>query len=507
MKVFAGIVLAAVPLLIFAQSLPDRYRTEVFLQVSETSDILFSSDVPQPTPGGGIWEFLSGLPLNVDETNTTPVDLSMDIFEPVGDTLVQRPAVVICFGGGFLNGSKDHWSIRLIAQEMARRGFLTVTIDYRLGMNIFDQDLGARAVYRGIQDGRAAIKYLRSLAATYRIDPNEIYIGGHSSGAFVALHNLYLDKESERPLSTFEWMQDGEVIPDLGCLDCTGTAGEISGQANCGFSLAGALGFLSYIEANTDGQISLFHSEDDETVPYDSGEPFSSISGFIPGADLPIVYGSLPISLRSDTLNLSSAFQSYTDRGHGVHEAPGDTVLHVDIVPDISDWFYTQRLKPEVHMLTGRENICSNALVQAYSIESTDAIYFDWTVLGGNFINQSTNSSSVVIQWSDTASMHEVSVTPYNIYAARGTLQELTVELVMPGQNSWIGGSGSWSELSNWSLGHMPLRCEDVIITNVGPSITVDVLSGSTIEVHSLTTIGNVDIRLGEGANFRVETQ
>ena len=110
-----------------AQPFPDRYRTEIFSDVEKISEVLFSASVPQPTPGGGLYEIITGLPLNADETDTDLVDLYMDIYLPLGDTLSSRPAVVICFGGGFLSGSKDHWSIVLIAEALARRGFVAAT--------------------------------------------------------------------------------------------------------------------------------------------------------------------------------------------------------------------------------------------------------------------------------------------------------------------------------------------------------------------------------------------
>ena len=63
-----------------AQPFGDRYRTVVFDSVTVTTGILFSEDVPQPNPGGGFYEFITGLPVNADDTETTPVDLLMDIY-------------------------------------------------------------------------------------------------------------------------------------------------------------------------------------------------------------------------------------------------------------------------------------------------------------------------------------------------------------------------------------------------------------------------------------------
>ena len=492
------------PALGLSQPLPDRYRTLVFDGFVETPDILFSEDVPQPTPGGGFWELITGYPLNADDTETTPVDLYMNIFEPAGDTIEARPAVIICFGGGFLTGNRNYWSIRLLAEELAKSGFVTATIDYRLGFNIFDQDLAQRSVYRAIQDSRAAVKYLRANADSLRIDPSEIYIGGHSAGAFMALHNLYLDKESERPISTFEWMQNGQAIPDLGSLDTTGIVSGISGHANCAFSLAGALGFLSFVEDSFDGRTAMFHSEDDDTVPYDTGEPFGSISGFIIGSDLPTVYGSLPISLRCDTVSLVDTLHSYLTRGHGVHEAPGDTALYEDIIPKIGDWFHAQRLIPEAHPIEGPELVCASDLVQAYTVQTGDAVYYDWFVTGGNLVNECDSCNAVSVMWSDTATVRSISVTPYNAFQARGMTQTLSVNSIISGTNSWIAGSGNWFDNVNWSQGRIPLPCEEVEISNDGNEIVIDIPQGEYVKVNSLSTSGQVRVEIGEGAFFEV---
>jgi len=488
-----------------AQPLPNRYVSEVFDDVEKTSQVLFSENAPQPVPGGGFYEFITGLPLNVDEFETDPVDLYLDLYEPIGDTLSNRPAVVICFGGGFLDGSKDHWSIVLLAEALARSGFVTATIDYRLGMNVFDSDLATRAVYRGLQDGRAAVKYLRTNAESLGIVTDQIFIGGHSSGAFIALHNLYLDLESERPISTFEWIQEGQDCPDLGCLDCTGLDNEVSGQANAAFNLAGAVGFLSFIEDSLDGRTVSFHSQDDGTVPYESGEPFSDVSPLLVGSDLPVVYGSHPVSLRSDTVDLIDSLYSYTNRGHGVHEN-GETSLYSDIVPGIGSWFYEQRLKPSDVIIAGLTDLCVGELNEdyVYSINSPDGEYFDWQISGGTFTYNDPLDTFVIVTWSDTASDRSLSVTPYNQYQASGSTALLNIEVSPINVNNWIGGSGSWSDPLNWNLGHVPNRCENIMIQHLGPQITIDIEVGNILEVKSATIIGDVSINLEAGALINI---
>lgn len=58
--------------------------------------------------------------------------------------------------------------------------------------------------------------------------------------------------------------------------------------------------------------------------------------------------------------------------------------------------------------------------------------------------------------------------------------------------NVWNGGSGQWSQASNWSLGHVPLPCEDVII-NSGLAI-VD--ANYDAVARSLTINGSSEVEL-----------
>ncbi|NNE29365.1 MAG: alpha/beta hydrolase, partial [Saprospiraceae bacterium] len=473
------------PFLAIGQPPIDRYQDSIFTNYTETTNILFSTGVPQPEPGGGFYEWVTGYPLNVDEYNTSPVDLEMNIFLPSGDTLSKRPLIIICFGGGFLSGSKDHWSIRLLCERLAKYGFVTAAIDYRLGMNIFDSDLANRAVYRGLQDARSAVRFFRADAAgtnTYKIDPNQIFVGGHSSGAFMALHNAYLDKESERPLSTYEWTQDGNLVPDQLCLDCVGDNQSFDGHANGIFSLAGAVGFTSFIEGANDPKVAMFHSIDDGTVPYYSGEPFSDISILVFGSDLPEVHGSFPISQQADIVGLPYQFFSYTNRGHGVHEDDPD--LYMDIIPGISDWFFNEELKPTHEILYGDTSVCSATAQQSYILDDGTGFYFDWVVNGGILVNPDNYSSNITVLWDPGASDRSLTVVPYSCLDAKGDTVVLEVEWYDSGVNVFLGVTNLWSNSGNWSLGHLPTYCEDVeIVSSLGlPTLEVS----TEANIHSL---------------------
>ena len=57
--------------------------------------------------------------------------------------------------------------------------------------------------------------------------------------------------------------------------------------------------------------------------------------------------------------------------------------------------------------------------------------------------------------------------------------------------NTWIGGDSQWNMDSNWSLGHIPVICEDVIITNGSTNIgTNDAVARSV----TISSSGNMDL-------------
>ena len=513
-KIFT-IIIIAVSISLNAQPPMNRYTAELFSGYTETTNVLFSSNVPQPEPGGGFYEGLTGYPLNVDEFSTTPVNLNMNIFRPVGDTLTKRPVIIICFGGGFVTGSKDHWSIRLLAQTLAKRGYVTAVIDYRLGMNMFDEELSKRAVYRGLQDGRSAVRFFKADAAganIYKIDPENIYIGGHSAGAFIATHNAYLDKETERPASTYSWPQGCGFLdlftcwaPDMGCLDCAGNNQSFSGHAKAIFSLAGAVGDSTiFMESAQDPTAVLFHSQDDDTVPYDSGEPFSSISGLVVGSDLPIVYGSLPTSTKADLLGIPNEFYSYTTRGHSVHEA-STTQLHSDIVPNISNWFYLELLKPDLHQISGKSTVCSSNTIQTYSVQPGLAKYYHWQITGGTFVTMNPSSPTVTVQWDANVPTHTLQMTPYSIHDAKGDQVSLNVNVGSSFVNTYqITSGGSWANSPAWSLGIIPESCHHVVVPAQTNLINIIIPENQNYQILSLTLRDKVTVSLPNSTQLLV---
>ncbi|MFK5923662.1 MAG: SMP-30/gluconolactonase/LRE family protein [Verrucomicrobiota bacterium] len=97
-----------------------------------------------------------------------------DIFVPSGDG--PHPAVVILHGGGWHSG--DKMKFRAMGLDLARRGYVTMAIAYRLS--------GEAKFPANIQDCHAAVRYLRAHATDYKVDAKRIGVVGGSAGAHLA---------------------------------------------------------------------------------------------------------------------------------------------------------------------------------------------------------------------------------------------------------------------------------------------------------------------------------
>ncbi|MDO8389591.1 MAG: alpha/beta hydrolase fold domain-containing protein [Actinomycetota bacterium] len=137
-----------------------------------------------------------------DLVSGADVTLHLDVYQPVDDTLASRPTIVWVHGGGFKAGSKE--ILREVATEWARRGYVTVSVEYRLDRGNRCQDVQdlkiadgeveverlrcAAAIDAAQHDTQAAIRWLRANASEFGIDAERIAIGGFSAGAVTAVN-------------------------------------------------------------------------------------------------------------------------------------------------------------------------------------------------------------------------------------------------------------------------------------------------------------------------------
>ncbi len=233
-----------------------RYFEAIFDEITIVTDVVYGNAPALNSP-------------YFNEANTSPQDLLMDVFQPVGDPLDYRPVIICAHSGGFLLGTKEAEDMRAFCDSMAHRGYVTASIEYRLGMSIISASSSIRAVYRGIQDGRAAIRFFKENANVYGIDTNNIYLLGSSAGAYICQHNFFMDTEDDRPPASF-------TSPDLGCLDCSGNDFQHSGKANGIIALWGALADTNLIISTDTLPVFLAHGIADQDVPFGFGYAFGN---------------------------------------------------------------------------------------------------------------------------------------------------------------------------------------------------------------------------------------
>ena len=276
-----------------AQCDGNRYLNYVFNEVQVTSDIEYGQNI---------------------KFDGTPQTLLCDVYQPVGDNISNRPAVIVAHGGFFLSGSKTGPDVVPICERLAKMGYVAISMEYRLGITVTANLAGpmTEAVMRGVQDGKAAVRFLRKTVAVdgnpYNIDPNEIYIAGSSAGGYIALHMAYLDEMAE--------------LPSYVNTSNPGLTGELEGESgNPGYpsdvkaivNICGAIGDTAWIHAGDEPAL-LFHGTNDQTVPYASAMQFAF--GIAPVVE---VDGSFSINEKMNQVGLEHCFETYEGQDHVPH--------------------------------------------------------------------------------------------------------------------------------------------------------------------------------------------
>jgi len=267
-----------------------RYSTELFSNVNVTSSIYYGTNIN------------SGFLGDVNE------DLYLDVYEPVGDDLEDRPLIILLFGGAFISGSRTSPDIVELCTRYAKMGYVASAIDYRLTTDLVwlsTEQNAYIAATKGIHDLKGAIRFFRmndNLYNDFKIDTGRIYAGGVSAGGISAVNAAYLDIDSEIPV----FIQD--YIADNGGLEGNTGNPEYSSEFHGIINLCGAIGHTDWIIEDDIPIVSL-HGTEDSIVPYAEG----MITLF--GLNMNIM-GSYSIHNRMVELGNNSAFLSWEGAGH-----------------------------------------------------------------------------------------------------------------------------------------------------------------------------------------------
>ena len=148
-----------------------RYRTPVFTAATTTTALAYGASVPF----GG----------------STAAPLRLDLYEPAGDTAAARPVLVWIHGGGFVSGTRTDGQIPTLARALALRGYVSVSISYRLRTPVQVAADPTGTIRDAVHDARAAVRWVRANGRAYRLDTARVALVGSSAGAITALVSTY----------------------------------------------------------------------------------------------------------------------------------------------------------------------------------------------------------------------------------------------------------------------------------------------------------------------------
>ena len=219
-----------------------------------------------------------------------PLELTMDIYKPTGDSAEKRPLLLMMHGGSFYIGHKEEAGQAEWCRQFAAKGYVAASINYRLGF------LPAKRAFRNAerraqQDARAAVKYLTG-REDLNIDPGKVFAAGTSSGAMLALSLAY----------------GGQPGPDCPRIRAIG-------------AFWGALTDLKALDGGNVPILS-FQSVNDPVMPYTRDYPFAGRLGrfkFVMGLFTDKMYGTYSIHQRAQEIGIDSEHHPCAETGHRLH--------------------------------------------------------------------------------------------------------------------------------------------------------------------------------------------
>ena len=342
-KIYAHLLGTFVLLSSFGLNAQTRYLDEMFTEVKVTSDVTYGSNIGIITQAPAL------------------EDLKLDIYEPVGDVATNRSVVLLLHTGTFLpavvngqaTGDKTDNTLVELCNRLAKKGYVAVSANYRLGWNPLSSDPEVRrstlaqAFYRAQQDARTAIRFLRKSVDdgnTYGIG-DKFAVGGEGTGGYMALALAALDKDTEVLLPKFiDSSQNaidtyGQPVPYiiqsvLGNLDATNSGSTTamvdhdedpstadievdvplcipnhvgySSNIDMAFNFGGAMLDTAWIEAG-EVPIASMQNINDEFAPYNVDVLTEPVNND------PILeaHGSLPLIRRSTALGNNDCFAGF----------------------------------------------------------------------------------------------------------------------------------------------------------------------------------------------------
>ncbi|MCB0629805.1 MAG: T9SS type A sorting domain-containing protein [Saprospiraceae bacterium] len=265
-----------------------RYLDQVFTSVSVETNVPYANAI----------SVLTG--------SAAAQSLTMDVYTPVGDDATDRPVVIYLHTGSFLpqyingqvtGGKRDSAAVE-ICTRLAKMGYVAISATYRAGWNPTATGPTGQntrtgtllnAAYRGIQDFRSCVRYLRKTIAEeenpYGIASDKIVAWGQGTGGYISAGAAFLDDFEEVNLDKFidtetllPYVDTNLVGNPYGTTEkplCIPNWPTYSSDFQLAVNMGGALGDASWIDGTsaTSSEAALvgFHLATDPFAPFGNG--------------------------------------------------------------------------------------------------------------------------------------------------------------------------------------------------------------------------------------------
>lgn len=377
-----------------------RYKNEVF-DVERIPDVNYANVK-------GFWSSIPDDTIDVAGIIKTSVlnslkkkvlELDMDIYLPKNDTLDKRPLLMLIHGGAFFIGDKATVPYQKWCTHFASLGYVCASINYRMGFRPSSKAI-QRTAYQATQDAHAAMRYLMAKKDIYRIDPENLFVGGASAGSITAINLAYMRNEN-RPEATYSSF----LTEDLGDIENSGNDYSEDFKIKAIANMWGSVFDLEMLE-NSNASIISFHGDEDDVLPYRFGYPFSALGEF-QKVFFDEMYGSYYIDQKAKELGIRSELHTFHGEGHALHLDENRKLNDnfYTIQNEMVDFFYEELNPYPVYIVQDKSDI------QLFTIDTTEVMVSDWNVVGGLSINET--KGSVRVSWFDDEKCHELRVAGY----------------------------------------------------------------------------------------------
>jgi hypothetical protein len=137
---------------------------------------------------------------------------------------------------------------------------------------------------------------------------------------------------------------------------------------------------------------------------------------------------------------------------------------------------------PTITTIEGNHHVCTSGSTQSYTVKAQFSSYYQWNVTGGILQPYQPMDTTVVINWSQNAPLHSMSITPFDSNNITGNQFTQSITLTTNDTLTWIGNNGVWNDRGNWNKYTLPQSCHHLVIQTSPSPLTLPTMSAVTIK-------------------------